>query len=111
MKTKHSRLPQTIIAAITLLAMSLTTNTLYSQVTIGSDIAPTRAALLDLKMRQEATVTGSFTDDNITSTTGGILLPRVKLINPNTLEPFIATSDNDWTDAAKKKICKGDWWV
>jgi uncharacterized protein (TIGR02145 family) len=103
MKTKHSRLPL-IIAAITFI--TLTTN-LYSQVTVGSDIAPTRAALLDLKMQQSATIPSVLDDANITSTTGGLLLPRVKLQSLNNLEPFIPANDQDWisnTDNIKERL-------
>jgi hypothetical protein len=93
MKTNLSRLPL-IIAAITCLSIT----SLYSQVTVGSDIPPTRAALLDLKMQQSAGVPSVLDDANITSTTGGLLLPRVKLKSLTTLEPFIPVNDQDWTE-------------
>ncbi|MDR2004413.1 MAG: hypothetical protein LBQ74_15405, partial [Prevotella sp.] len=77
------------------------TVSLQSQVTIGSGIPPSRAALLDLKTRQGAagTVSSVSDDDNVTSGLGdgGLLLPRVKLVSISTLEPFIPTSDPDFT--------------
>ncbi|GAB6122044.1 fibrobacter succinogenes major paralogous domain-containing protein [Dysgonomonas termitidis] len=82
-------------------ALSLMTLQLQSQVTIGSGLEPRRAALLDLKTRQGAagTVSSVSDDANITSGLGdgGLLLPRVKLVSISTLEPFIPTSDPDFT--------------
>jgi uncharacterized protein (TIGR02145 family) len=105
MKTNLSRLPQfIIIAAITFL--SITNTNLYSQVTIGSDIAPSRVTLLELKSQQAGTVATVTDVNNVTSTIGGLLLPRVQLENTATLEPFISTSDPDWTgsDATSFKL-------
>lgn len=65
-----------------------------AQVTIGSDIPPEKGALLDIKT-QIADV------NNLISSSGGIVLPRVRLADINTLEPFIATDDPD-LDALKK---------
>jgi uncharacterized protein (TIGR02145 family) len=77
------------------------TVSLHSQVTIGSGIPPSRAALLDLKTRQGAagTVSSVSDDANITSGLGdgGLLLPRVKLVSISTLEPFIPAGDPDFT--------------
>ncbi|GHV41145.1 hypothetical protein FACS1894179_08790 [Bacteroidia bacterium] len=73
---------------------------LYSQVTIGSGIPPSRAALLDLKTKQTTGTISSVSDDaNITSGAGdgGLLLPRVKLVSISTLEPFIPAGDPDFT--------------
>jgi hypothetical protein len=67
---------------------------LNAQVTIGADATPSKAALLELK-------TQAPDADNVTSTKGGLVLPRVKLVNPATLEPFISTSGLDWTDETK----------
>ena len=82
--------------------------TIRAQVTVGSNIKPTQAALLELKTRQTAgTVPSTTHDDNITSTTGGFLLPRVKLINVSTMEPFIADDNADWvanTNSIKEKL-------
>jgi hypothetical protein len=62
-----------------------------AQITVGSDIEPAKGALLDVKM--QAPDAG-----NITSPRGGIVLPRVRLIAINTLEPFIAPADPDIDD-------------
>lgn len=61
-----------------------------AQVTIGMGEAPAKAALLQLK-DQTADVS------NVTSTKGGFLLPRVQLTNRSTLEPFISTTDANYT--------------
>jgi hypothetical protein len=58
-----------------------------AQVSIGSDLAPAKGALLDIK--QQA--------GNITATSGGLLLPRVGLTTINSLAPLInnpTTTDN-----------------
>lgn len=54
-----------------------------AQVTIGTDKEPSKAALLDIKDQNSASAGG------VTSTTGGLLLPRVNLVNVGDLEPFI----------------------
>jgi hypothetical protein len=66
---------------------------------IGLDSAAARAALLDVKSVQSAVgAVSSVTDAaNVTSTDGGLLLPRVQLVNDSTLEPFIAKTDAQWT--------------
>jgi len=61
-------------------------STLYAQVTIGSDVAPSKAALLEVK-------TKAADGNNVTSDKGGILLPRVELQRLNSLLPFIADAD------------------
>lgn len=77
---------------------------MQGQVTIGSNNPPSKAALLDIKDK-DATNPITVTDDaNITSTKGGLVLPRVKLVDPVTLEPFIPTTDTEWTSAATSKI-------
>ncbi|MBK5721449.1 hypothetical protein JGH11_11250 [Dysgonomonas sp. Marseille-P4677] len=75
-----------------------------AQVTVGSGVTPERAALLEIKS-QEALNPISVTDaSNITSTRGGLGLPRVYLVNKTTLEPFIATNDADWENENTSKI-------
>ncbi|MGG5507869.1 MULTISPECIES: hypothetical protein [unclassified Myroides] len=66
------------------------------QVTIGSEGIPNRAALLDIKDRVQPGTS------NETATTGGLLLPRVLLVDKTTLEPFIARTDNDWVNPSSK---------
>ncbi|MBB1149422.1 MULTISPECIES: hypothetical protein [unclassified Myroides] len=72
--------------------------TAWAQVTIGSEGIANRAALLDIKDR----ITPGI--NNETATTGGLLLPRVLLVNSTTLEPFIATTDAEWVNNASSKI-------
>jgi hypothetical protein len=65
---------------------------LKSQVTVGSLNEPVRAALLDLK-------TKNADSENVTvesNKEGGLVLPRVKLENVNTLQPFIPTNSPEW---------------
>lgn len=62
-----------------LLVISTLTFKLHAQVTIGSGEKPAYGALLELKTQQAGTVTNVEDDANITSTNGGLLLPRVKL--------------------------------
>jgi hypothetical protein len=69
----------------------------YAQVTIGTNIAPQKAALLELATQQADA-------DNVTSTKGGLVMPRVKLVSATTLEPFITTTDPDWQNNASTKI-------
>lgn len=73
--------------------------TAYGQVTVGSDVAPERAALLEIKDQ-------AADADNVTAKTGGLGLPRVELADKTTLEPFIATGDAEWTNAATQATLK-----
>ena len=57
--------------------------TLQAQVTIGLTTQPAKAALLQLKTQSPDT-------ENVTTDVGGLLLPRVKLVDRTTMEPFIA---------------------
>ncbi|MFV0311119.1 MAG: hypothetical protein ACK5KN_05660 [Dysgonomonas sp.] len=79
----------------------LTVFPLQSQVTIGAGIEPARAALLDLKDNDPD-------GENVTSKTGGLILARVKLVDKNTLEPFIPKTDPDWTNAVKQAALMKD---
>lgn len=58
-----------------------------AQVTIGSSIAPAKGAILDLKHFEATT-------DNQTSTKG-LLMPRVKLVDKESLAPTVSDSDPD----------------
>jgi len=74
-----------------------TIKSINAQVTIGSGTPTVKGALLEIKS-QEADA------NNITSEKGGLGLPRVKLVNRTTLEPFISTSDPEWINATTTKI-------
>ncbi|NDV96128.1 hypothetical protein D0T84_14580 [Dysgonomonas sp. 521] len=95
---------------IFLSALLVTTVSLRGQITFGSEIEPTRAALLDLKARQTSgTVTSVSDDANITVAEGdgGLVLPRVKLVDITTLEPFIAKDDPEFvnnTNSLKERL-------
>lgn len=71
---------------------------LHAQVTIGMSEAPSKTALLQLK-------TQPADNDNVTSTKGGLLLPRVKLVSLNTLQPFIDPTDANY--ATEKELSTG----
>lgn len=83
-----------IILTTLLLGIFFIPNKLSAQVTIGSDIDPAKGALLDIK-NQDADA------DDITSVKGGIVIPRVRLIDINTLQPFM--DDTEPGIAALKK--------
>lgn len=67
-----------------------------AQVTIGRFEVPEQAAILDIKGH------GIDTQNSITGT-GGILLPRVALLDVHTLQPFVSLADPQWTDANQKQ--------
>lgn len=74
----------------------LFTPVISAQVTIGSDIPPEEAALLDLKTQEATTDGGATTDKN----GGGLLLPRVVLDNQTDLTPFLTQgimSDDEYS--------------
>lgn len=82
---------KTLLVAILLIAFNAFTR---AQLTVGMDKDPALAALLDLKTQEIDAVLSSVSDDNnVTSTVGGLLLPRIKLISETSLQPFIADAD------------------
>ncbi|MDR2627731.1 MAG: hypothetical protein LBC40_06830 [Dysgonamonadaceae bacterium] len=82
---------------LTLVAVSGISAGMQAQVTIGSSEQPAKGALLDIK--EQAAGAG-----NVTATTGGVVLPRVKLKSLTTMEPFIPANDPDWTNNAQTRI-------
>ena len=91
MKTNH------FFRLFSVAVLLTTVSSLSAQVTVGSDISPSRATLLELKSQQTVGTITAVTDaGNVTSTTGGFLLPRVKLVSTATLEPFITTTDPEY---------------
>lgn len=66
-----------------------------AQVTIGSGETPSKAALLDLKETDPSSPASVTDDANITSTKGGLVLSRVKLVNMKTLQPFIDSATEE----------------
>jgi hypothetical protein len=67
-----------------------------AQVSIGVSAPPVAAALLDLKDR----VAGA---DTLSANSGGLVLPRVSLVDKTTLEPFIGTNDTEWEISNRDK--------
>ncbi|MDH6355621.1 uncharacterized protein (TIGR02145 family) [Dysgonomonas sp. PH5-45] len=77
---------------------------LHGQVTIGSDLVPMRAALLDLKA-QEPDVNDNYA--TVAAGHGGLLLPRVRLEDITILEPFYEANNTDFinnTNSLKQRL-------
>jgi hypothetical protein len=85
------------------LILFISTPIIKSQVTIGSSIDPVKGALLDLKTKDADASTNETVEGN---KNGGVILPRVKLVNGSTLEPLIATDSNDWSPANQDQTKK-----
>lgn len=77
-----------IYAFILFLSVSLFCETIRAQVTIGAGEKPVKGAILDIKSRAADT-------DNVTSYTGGIVMPRLRLQSIGTMEPIIPAGDPD----------------
>jgi hypothetical protein len=67
-----------------------------AQVTIGLNETPIKGGLLELKDRIADA-------DNVTSVSGGMVLPRVRLLSETTLEPFIAPADPEWNPSNQQQ--------
>lgn len=88
-----------------LLFLFITVSThLYAQVTIGSGAKANRAAILDIKDKDATNPSSATHPSNVTAETGGLLLPRVMLLDVSTLEPFISKTDPEWVNSATSKI-------
>lgn len=81
---KNNRMIQKIRLIVVLAALA-GMGTAYAQVTVGSGVAPATGALLEIKSQ-------AADASNVTSTTGGLGLPRVSLVSLTTLDPFIASA-------------------
>jgi hypothetical protein len=88
-----------LLAALLSFLASLLPSAAGAQVTIGSTGQAARAAILDLKTQSASAPQSITSDANVTSSAGGLILPRVRLLNPATLEPFIPAGDPDWINA------------
>jgi hypothetical protein len=80
-----------------------------AQVLIGSNKSTEKAAILEIKTKEPVTTITNVTDDgNVTIDPtkggGGVGLPRVKLVDRETLQPFVKTDDPDWIAASTSKI-------
>lgn len=96
METRKLSFKMLVIKNLTFLLFVFFKINLHAQVTIGSDIPPSRAALLELKEKEPDT-------NNSTAEKGGLLLPRVSLKNKVTLLPFIANDANFRNNVDKVK--------
>jgi hypothetical protein len=93
---KTNKLKTNILIATLIIAGSNILNA-DAQVTVGSNFPPDKGALLQLKTREANNPTSVTDANNITvdANGGGLGLPRVRLENRTTLQPFIP-DDNNW---------------
>jgi hypothetical protein len=89
---RYSRLNKTIRITIIGVFIFFASAGISAQVTIGADMNPVTGALLDFKNH-------AALPDSTTVESGGLVLPRVRLVSRTTLEPFIATSNPEWLPA------------
>lgn len=82
MKTK---IIYTILSLI--LFTTFSPHVIQAQVTVGSGEAPAKHALLQLRDKERS---DSDPHDGITATNGGLLLPRVQLVQRTELQPFVS---------------------
>jgi hypothetical protein len=95
MKRKNKHVRRRLAALLWLGALAcLPFQGLRAQATIGSSLPPASHALLDLKEHQP--------DASNVTAAKGLLLPRVKLVDEHTLQPFITSAT-----AADKKNATG----
>jgi hypothetical protein len=90
--------------AIVMTVLVLTGLNVNAQVTIGSFNDPQKGVLLELKTKEANNPNKVTDDENVTvdATGGGLLFPRVKLVNKATLDPFINSKNNqEWTANVK----------
>jgi hypothetical protein len=87
------------IMTIALLFITVLSVRVNAQVLIGSNKSTEKAAILEIKTIEPATTITNVTDNgNVTvdAKGGGVGLPRVKLADRETLEPFVSKTDLDW---------------
>jgi len=77
-----------VVRLFVIMVLIMGTGKGMGQVTIGLGEEPEKAALLQLKDQQSDA-------GNVTSTTGGLLLPRVRLERKNELNPFIGGASEE----------------
>jgi hypothetical protein len=74
-----------------------------AQVTIGSSTAPQKGVLLDLKTidaNNPSNVT-DLTNQTVDASSGGLGLPRVRLYDRYTLDPFVSSQSAEWSSVNK----------
>lgn len=72
------------------------TSSIDAQVTIGMDKEPPVAAILNLQTQEDT--------NGVTSTKGGLLMPRVELVSLETLEPFIVGTPSETNKSVHKGL-------
>lgn len=97
MKLKFKRLITTFVF---LICLSVTIN---AQVTVGADKEPIKGALLDLKSDDSST-NGGPTTGLTSGSGGGLLLPRVNLVDASKLLPFITDAEITANPNLKEKL-------
>lgn len=90
--TNTSQDMRNIFLFILLIVVLCISNSSNAQVTIGSATPPSQGALLDLKMKGDGT------------STKGLLLPRLSLVDIETMEPIFATTNTDLTNLKKQHV-------
>lgn len=68
-----------------------------AQVTIGMDSPPVTISLLQLKDQNPD-------ENNVTSSTGGLVLPRVALVDVYSLEPFALPSEAEYQNLKRESV-------
>ncbi|NDW09765.1 hypothetical protein D0T56_08890 [Dysgonomonas sp. 520] len=92
---KQVKFLKAIVVFLTLQAMQCSVS---AQVTIGSDISSPNAAIVNIQTQ----VDSNPAQGGITSQKGGLLLSRVRLVNVESLEPFISGGGTNVQKAAHK---------
>lgn len=86
MKMKQNIRNLPVLRMALLILLSACAFCAHSQITIGSGVEPVKGAILDLKSQ-------AADGDNVTSTTGGLVLPRVQLEAENSVALFFGGTD------------------
>lgn len=104
MKTGNNNTNCGLSLCLLALCLAIASFDAAAQVTVGSENQPEKAALLDLKSDNVNNPLGATDPTNVTSSRGGLVLPRVKLKNPLTMEPFIPTTDPEWVNNGSSRV-------
>lgn len=87
----------TKFSLLTFMTITFCAPNISSQVTIGLGAAPAKAGLLQLKDQEPD-------NENVTSKSGGLILPRVALVNLTTLEPFINPTEVGYNEEKVRNV-------
>ncbi|HCO67212.1 MAG TPA: hypothetical protein DIT04_05575 [Dysgonomonas sp.] len=100
-KINDHALIRCVLILFVLNVIVMATSRLYAQVTIGSDLEPAKAALLEIKTKD-----GGDQGD-VSSTGGGILFPRVEIEDLSRLNVFSGIADSEINSEEQQKRHKG----